>query len=148
MHEAAENLLEEKGILHEGSFGFERDARCLQVRGSPGARLLGRRSKSARLVDQAAELLVGDGLDVELKDLPGQRGNDARRLGPAARTTDRQDLRAPRVLQAAEGAEPPEDLVLAVDDHVAVVDVLDFELVRVLAEVAGADDLVPEVDGA
>ncbi len=64
-------------------------------------------------------------------------GTTPGRLGPGAGTADGQDLRAEGVLQAGQGPQAPEDLVLAVDDDVVLVDALDGEAVACAASGSG-----------
>mgnify|MGYP000497111835 CR=1 FL=1 len=66
------------------------------------------------LFDQGAEVFVADGLHVEIPYLRDQLGDDAFRLSPSSRPPNAQDLRRPRVLQAAQRPQPPGQFVQAV----------------------------------
>ena len=74
--------------------------------------------------------------------------DDVLAVGPGPGAADGQ-IRVPRVFtRPHKRPEPPEQLVQAVDDHVAGVDRGDLGIVGVLAEEARADDLVPELERA
>ncbi len=148
LHDPAEDPGQEEGVDDEVAAGLERRSRRSEVEVGVGPGFSHRRDIRAGFPDQPAELIVGNRGHLELPFPGDDRGNVARGLGPGIGPADAGDAGAEGVAQADQRPQPPEDLVLAVDHHVLVVDAVQGQAVLSLPEVAGTDDLVPQVDRA
>ncbi len=113
-----------------------------RVRASATAFVIG-----ARLLDQAAEIVVGDGLQVEVPDLLDQFGNHALGLRPSARAADAEDLWTTCVFFKPHSARSrhvnSSRLSVTTSSNVMFVKA---SVIGVLAQEARADDLVLQVD--
>jgi len=122
-HQAAEDLLQQEGVLDEFLGGFQRGSRQLEVLRCPAPGPLDGGLVGPGGLDQLGQLLVLDGAEVQLPAIDGQLrglGADAPPAGPP----DGHDPAAERAAQAAQGPQAPEQLVGAVDHHVQLVHAL------------------------
>ena len=118
VHHVFEDLGQDERVGHEVAARVQRNPVLLQQAARPLLRVRRQVALLPRRLDTGPQVRVGVVDQLHLPGFPGARGRLLAAVAPARRAPHAHDALADRVLQGAQAPQPPQQLVVPVDDDV------------------------------